>query len=149
MLVPGLNVDLCALFIIASTTPLHTPRDSGSEPGYGPIRSSDHSPVDPLPERRPPALPYGDPGLVTVGALARISRSGVSAYAQYVLSLLVGRGSAHAHNVWSLPWLRAALVRIRFQTPPRPRQKNPNRPAEYPEGKRKVSGRHGCPKSVI
>ena len=77
MLVPGLNVDLCALFIMASTTPLHTPRDSGSEPGYGPIRSSDHSPVDPLPERRPPALPYGDPGLVTVGALARISRSGV------------------------------------------------------------------------
>ena len=81
MLVPGLNVDLCALFIIASTTPLHTPRDSGSEPGYGPIRSSDHSPVDPLPvlgpERRPPALPYGDLGLVTVGALARISRSGV------------------------------------------------------------------------
>ena len=81
MLVPGLNVDLCALFIMASTTPLHTPRDSGSEPGYGPIRSSDHSPVDPLPvlgpERRPPALPYGDLGLVTVGALARISRSGV------------------------------------------------------------------------
>ena len=77
VLVPGLNVDLCALFIMASTIPLHTPPDSGSEPGYGPIRSSDHSPVDPLPERRPPALPYGDLGLVTVGALARISRSGV------------------------------------------------------------------------
>ena len=57
---------------MASSTPPHTPRTPGSKPGYGPARPSDHSPSDPLRERRPPALPYGDQGLVTVGALTRV-----------------------------------------------------------------------------
>ena len=62
---------VCAPHVMANSTPPHTPRTPGSEPGYGPVRPSDHSPFDPLRERRPPALPYGDQGLVTVGALTR------------------------------------------------------------------------------
>ena len=63
------NIQQCAPDLMATSTPPHTPRTPGSEPGYGPARPSDHSPFDPLRERRPPAFPYGDPGLVTVGAL--------------------------------------------------------------------------------
>ena len=57
------NIQHSAPDLMATSTPPHTPRTPGSEPGYGPVRPSDHSPIDPLRERRPPALPYGDQGL--------------------------------------------------------------------------------------